>query len=78
MFPLAARIGILALSALIVFGVVGAILLRVLPGPHRSTDFFVIGTVSTLAALGALFVAVITGWLKSRDIFYKRRQKPGA
>ena len=71
------RVAILTVSALIVFGIVGAVLLQVLPGPHRPADFLVIGTVATLAALAALFVAIIPGWLKTRDIFYKRRQKPG-
>ena len=71
------RVAILTVSALIVFGVVGAVLLKVLPGPHRPADFLVIGTLATLVALAALFVAIIPGWLKTRDVFYKRRQKPG-
>lgn len=77
MSPVVVRVAILSVSALIVFGVVGAVLLQVLPGPHRPADFLVIGTLATLAALAALFAAIIPGWLKTRDIFYKRRQKPG-
>lgn len=77
MSPVAARVAILTVSALIVFGVVGATLLQVLPGPHQPADFLVIGTLATLATLAALFVAIIAGWLKMRDIFYKRRHKPG-
>jgi len=77
MSSVAARVAILTVLALIVFGVVGAILLRVLPGPHQPADFLVIGTLATLATLAALFVTIIAGWLKMRDIFYKRRQKPG-
>ena len=74
---MAVRVAILTVSALIVFGVVGATLLRVLPGPHQPADFLVIGTLATLVALAALFVAMIAGRTKKRDIFYKRRQKPG-
>jgi len=77
MSPLVARVAILTVSALIVFGVVGVSLLQVLPGPHQPADFLVIGTLATLVTLAALFVAIIAGWLKMRDIFYKRRQKPG-
>lgn len=71
------RVAILAVSALIVFGVVGAILLKILPGPHGPADYLVIGTGSTLVTLAALFFAIIGGWLKMRDVFFKRRQKPG-
>ena len=78
MSPVAARVAILTVSAVIVFGVVGATLLRVLPGPHQPADFLVIGTLATLATLAALFVAIVAGWLKTRDIFYRRRQKPGS
>jgi uncharacterized BrkB/YihY/UPF0761 family membrane protein len=77
MSRVAARVVIVTVSALIVFGVVGAILLQVLPGPRQPSDFLVIGTLATLATLAALFVAIIAGGPKMRDIFYKRRQKPG-
>lgn len=75
---MAARVAIFLASALVVFGVVAAILLQILPGPHGPADYLVIGSVATLAALAVLFVVTITGWLKVRDIFfYKRRRKPG-
>lgn len=77
MSPVAARVAILTVSALIVFGVMGVTLLRVLPGPRQPADFLVIGTLATLVTLAALFVAIIAGGPKMRDIFYKRRQKPG-
>jgi uncharacterized membrane protein len=73
----AARVAILATAALIIFGIVATVLLKVLPGPFRATDYLVIGVVSTLAALVTLFITVIAGWLKMRDVFYRRRQKPG-
>lgn len=65
----------LSVAAFLVFGVVAAVLLRLLPGPHRPTDYLLVGTAATLSALVALFVAVVTGWLKMRDIFYRRRPK---
>jgi hypothetical protein len=76
MFSVGARVAILSASALIVFAVVAAVLFQVLPGPHGPADYLVIGSVATLAALSVLFVVTIAGWLKMRDIFYKRRRKP--
>lgn len=75
MSPLAKRIAVLSIAGLLVFLVVAALLLRLLPGPHRPADYLLAGSAATLAALAALFVAVIAGWLKARDIFYRRRRK---
>ena len=66
----------LALGVLIVFGVVAAILLRLMPGPHHETDYLVIGAVSTLVSMLALFLALITTTLKSKDVFFKKRSSP--
>jgi hypothetical protein len=49
----------LALGLLVVFGVAVAILLAVIPGPHKATDYLVIGAVATLLCLLLLFVALI-------------------
>jgi hypothetical protein len=76
MLSVGARVAILSASVLIVFGVVSAVLFQILPGPHGPVDYLVIGSVATLAALSALFAVTIAGWLKMRDIFYKRRRKP--
>lgn len=78
MFPPAARVAVLATAALIVFGVVAAVLLKLVPGPHRATDYLVIGVVSTMAALVAIFITLISGFLRMRDVFFRRRQKPGS
>lgn len=49
----------LALGMIIIFGATVAILLAVMPGPHKPTDYLVIGCVATLLCLLLLFVVVI-------------------
>jgi len=49
----------LTLGMVIVFAVTVAILLAVMPGPHKSTDYLVIGCVATLLCLLLLFVVLI-------------------
>jgi len=49
----------LTLGMLMIFGVTVAILLAVMPGPHKSTDYLVIGCVATLLCLLLLFVVLI-------------------
>jgi hypothetical protein len=44
---------------LMIFGVTVAVLLTVMPGPHKSTDYLVIGCVATLLCLLLLFVVLI-------------------
>ncbi len=78
MSSLGARVAILASAGLIIFGVVAAIMLKLLPGPLRPTDYLVVGAVATFVSLAAVFVALITGYLKVRDVFFRRRQKPNA
>lgn len=63
----------LGFGVLIIFGVVAAILLRLMPGPHRETDYLVIGAVATLVSLLALFLALILTTFKSKDVFFKKR-----
>ena len=58
------------------FGVSIAVLLRLLPGPHTEKDYFIIGCMATLVTLVAVFLLVITTWLKSPIPFLKRRSKP--
>ena len=41
----------LTLGMVMIFGVTIAILLAVMPGPHKSTDYLVIGCVATLLCL---------------------------
>jgi len=49
----------LTLGMLMIFGVTVAILLAVMPGPHKPTDYLVIGCVATLLCLLLLFVVMI-------------------
>lgn len=61
----------LALAALMVmlFGGTIAVLVNVMPGPHKPVDYLVIGAVATLLCLVALFVILIK---------LPQRRKPGS
>ncbi|HNY41766.1 MAG TPA: hypothetical protein PKJ41_15305 [Bryobacteraceae bacterium] len=63
-------------AAAIFFGVTVAIGLAIVPEPRASTDFLVIGTISTLVALSAVFVMLISTIYKSGDNFVRRKPKP--
>ena len=49
----------LALGMVLIFAVTVTILLVVMPGPHKPTDYLVIGCVATLLCLLLLFVVLI-------------------
>jgi len=49
----------LGLGMVTIFAVTVVILLAVMPGPHKSTDYLVIGCVATLLCLLLLFVVLI-------------------
>jgi Na+/melibiose symporter-like transporter len=49
----------LAIGMALIFAVTVAVLLAVMPGPHKSTDYLVIGCVATLLCLLLLFVVLI-------------------
>ena len=61
--------------AVALFGITAVILTQLLPGPHTERDYFIIGCLSTLVALFALFVIVISTWIKSPNLFFKRRKR---
>ena len=42
-----------------IFGVTITVLLAVMPGPHKPTDYLVIGCVATLLCLLLLFVVLV-------------------
>jgi len=67
------RVLILSVALLLVFGGSVAILLRVLPDPHTQQDYLVAGGVATLVTMLALFVVLITTWVKTPDVFYRKR-----
>jgi hypothetical protein len=62
-------------SAVCVFVVVAAIMIKVMPTPLKASDYMVIGSVATLVALLVLFLVIASTTLKSRNVFYKRRRK---
>jgi Na+/melibiose symporter-like transporter len=70
----AGRIAMIAGAIVMVYAVTAIILLKILPGPHRSTDYLVIGAVATFISMGILFWVVIAGVVKTTDNFYKRRK----
>ncbi len=70
------RIAVLLLGPLTVFAAAAAALVRILPEPLNKTDYLVIGTVATFAALLALFLILLKTSIKSRDLFYKERRRP--
>ncbi|MCI0437426.1 MAG: hypothetical protein L0271_27905 [Gemmatimonadetes bacterium] len=61
--------------AAILFVVSVIILVRLVPGPHSETDYLIIGCLATLISLVALFVVVVTTWVKPTHPFYKERKK---
>ena len=69
------RAVLLVLAAVCVFAVVAAILTKLMPAPLKDSDYLVIGSVATLAALLALFVALLSTSMKASDVFFKRRRK---
>lgn len=62
-------------GAIAVFVGVVLALLDVLPAPHSRTDYLVVGSIATLAALGVLF----SGWVARRagrgELFWRKRQR---
>jgi hypothetical protein len=59
------------------FGISSIVITNVLPGPHTERDYFIIGCLSTLVALFAVFVIVISTWIKTPNLFVKRRTRRG-
>ncbi len=57
------------------FGIAAFALIHLLPGPLATRDYFIVGCLSTLAALLALFVLLASTSLKSPNTFFKRRKR---
>jgi len=68
---------VLAGVGLALFGISAVVLSQLLPGPHTEKDYFIIGCLATLVALVAVFVLVITTWIRSPNPFFKRRKRSG-
>jgi uncharacterized membrane protein len=68
------RVLVLAAAAMCVFAAVATILLRVIPSPHKDSDYLVIGTLATFAALLVVFVVLLTTFWRDPTAFFKRRK----
>lgn len=64
----------LGAGMLLMFVTVVAILVRVIPGPHKETDYLVIGTLATFASLALLFVVLATTVFKDPSALFKRKK----
>jgi hypothetical protein len=58
-----------------VFGIAAFALVQIMPSPLATRDYFIVGCLSTLVALGALFAILISTSLKSANPFFKRRKR---
>ncbi len=69
---------LLALPALFlcVFGVSAMILSRVVPGPLKELDYMVIGTVSVMVGLLAVFAMVIRSAKTGDQLFVRKQESP--
>jgi len=69
---------ILALAVLVIFVTVTAILLKLIPGPRKDSDYLVIGSIATLISLAVIFLLAVTTNTKpgrTSEVFFKRRRK---
>jgi hypothetical protein len=64
---------LLAAMAATIFIVTAALLVQVVPGPLKQSDYMVIGAVSTLGALGVVF-AVVLRTAGIRDVLFRKRK----
>lgn len=67
MMLVGAGIGLFAVSIIV--------LIQLLPGPHSERDYFIIGCLATLVSLFALFLVLIKTWIKTPNLFFKRRKR---
>jgi hypothetical protein len=70
------RTFILVLGVLLVFLVAAGVMMQLMPGPLKDSDYLVIGSVATLLALLVLFLG-LTGARGKDGLFFKRRKKQG-
>lgn len=58
----------------LVFAATVGLLLKVMPGPRREIDYFVVGALATFACMAMVFFVLVTSWMKRSDTFFKRRK----
>ena len=63
---------VLALALIVAFGAIAAILLVLTPGPHKTTDYLVIGAIGTFLCMLLLFFVLMKTIQKPDE--YKRRK----
>ena len=64
----------LAMGLAVLFLMTVLVLLRVLPGPHKPTDYLVIGTIATFFCLAVLFLVNLATKGEPGNNFYKKRK----
>jgi hypothetical protein len=69
------KLPLLALAGACVFGVVAAVMIKVMPGPLKDSDYLIIGSVATVVTLLVLFLVIVSTKLKASDVFFTRRKK---
>jgi hypothetical protein len=70
-----ARVLVLAAVFCALFGVTVIVLLRIMPGPLKETDYLIIGCSATLVSLLVLFFLLVFTWIKDPNAFFKRRRR---
>lgn len=65
---------VLVLGALFVFAAVAVVMVEIMPGPLKDSDYMVIGSVATMVSLLVLF-GVLVSTNKSSNVFFKKRKK---
>jgi hypothetical protein len=78
MAPNVSRALLLAGIGVALFGISAFVMILLLPGPHTEKDYFIIGCMATLMSLVAVFLIVVTTWIKTPNLFPKRRKPPGS
>jgi hypothetical protein len=68
------KFGFVAAAAAI-FAAVIVVMLNLMQGPLKDSDYLVVGTVATVAAMLVLFVLLIATSGKKANVFFKRRKK---
>ncbi len=71
------RVIALAAGIVFLFAATAALLLKLIPAPHRDIDYLVVGGVATLICLLALFIVLIATVFRAPDTFFRRRPAAG-
>jgi hypothetical protein len=66
---------LLGVAGACVFAVTAAVMIKVMPGPLKDSDYLVIGSVATVLSLLVLFLVIVSTKMKTSELFFKRRKK---